>query len=387
MNYLSYIEHAKRQMTSPVQYLVSGQTFAHEVLLKEIIRNAYSENRDLLIINDTKDSVDITETLTDVGYGIIEGFSGMSVYNPVNITTLSDIARFRELLETTFKMTEKETQKVLSYISFVQHLRLLEGENAKLTVEVLAKEYSTYELVARKLDNLARCGQITENDMYFFLSKYSECSAIAADLEDLFSLLLPFIRESGSVQTSENHTRKAVILQIGKLGRDQTLKQMIVQLSKFGIDEDNSFKTKTVVYIDNGCGSREELHYLCTELSSKVNLNILSRDIFTVPDSVLPEILNRLNIKVYGRHNMSSATLLEKELGEINVQKSTYNSTFDRRFDSNKPWDVLFGRNKTEGYQTLAPVKEALYSKELLSELKPNQIILDIDGKKIMGTL
>lgn len=385
MNYLSYIEHAKKQMTSPVQYLVSGQTFAHEVLLKEIIRNAYSENRDLLIINDTKDFVDITETLTDVGYGITEGFSGVSVYNPLNIGTLSNISKLRELLET-YKMTEKEKQKVISYLSFIQHLRLLEEKNAKLTVEVLAKEYSTYELVARKLDNLARCGQIEEDEMYFLLNKYSECSAIAADLEDLFPLLLPFVKESGGGQTNENNIKNAVILQTGKLGRDQTLKQMIVQLSKFGIDEDNTFKA--VIYIDNGCGSREELHYLCTELSVNVDFHIMSKDIFTTPASVLPEILNRFDIKVYGRHkNMSSATMLENELGEIGVSKSTYNKVYDRRFSSNKPLDVLFGRNKTEGYQTLAPVKEARYSKELISELKPNQIIMDVHGQKVMATV
>lgn len=385
MNYLSYIEHAKKQMTSPVQYLVSGQTFAHEVLLKEIIRNAYSENRDLLIINDTKDFVDITETLTDVGYGITEGFSGVSVYNPLNIGTLSNISKLRELLET-YKMTEKEKQKVISYLSFIQHLRLLEEKNAKLTVEVLAKEYSTYELVARKLDNLARCGQIEEDERYFLLNKYSECSAIAADLEDLFPLLLPFVKESGGGQTNENNIKNAVILQTGKLGRDQTLKQMIVQLSKFGIDEDNTFKA--VIYIDNGCGSREELHYLCTELSVNVDFHIMSKDIFTTPASVLPEILNRFDIKVYGRHkNMSSATMLENELGEIGVSKSTYNKVYDRRFSSNKPLDVLFGRNKTEGYQTLAPVKEARYSKELISELKPNQIIMDVHGQKVMATV
>ena len=160
---------------------------------------------------------------------------------------------------------------------------------------------------------------------------------------------------------------------------------MVIQLLKFGIDEEHKFNT--VIYIDSGNGRREELHYLCTELCSSVTLNILSKDIFTAPSSMLPEILNRSEIKIYGRHNMSSAGLLENELGEVYVQKSTYNETLDRRIASNKPWDVLLGRNKTQGYQTLAPVKEALYSKELLSTLKSNQIILDLSGRKIMTTL
>lgn len=101
----------------------------------------------------------------------------------------------------------------------------------------------------------------------------------------------------------------------------------------------------------------------------------------------MPEILNRPEVKLYGRHNMSSAELLENELGGVYVQKSAYTENYDRRFGSNTPWDVLWGRNKTQGYQTLAPVKEPLYSREVISTLRPEQIILDISGRKIMTRL
>lgn len=383
MNYLSYIEHAMRQIQRPVQYLVSGETQAHEVLLKEMIHKAYSEDHTLLVIDDTKDSIGVVEKLTAEGYSVIDGLSGISIYNPFNITTLQNISKLREVLET-FQMTEKEKQKVVSYISFIQHIRILEGKTTNLTVSVLAKEYSTYESVARKLHDMAKRGTIEDDEMYFLLSKYSEVSAIAADLEDLFLLLQSFVKETPE-QINKEFGKFAVVLQTGRLGKDQTFKQMVMRLVKFGIDENSDFKT--VIYFDSGCGSREELHYLCTELCSKVNLNILSKDIFTAPSSLLPEILNRSDIKIYGRHNMFSAALLENELGEVYVQKSTYNETFDRRFTSNKPWDILLGRNKTQGYQTLVPAKEALYSKELLSTLRPNQIILDMSGKKMMTTL
>ena len=384
MNYLSYIEHAMRQAKRPTQFLVSGETQAHEVLLKQIIRKAYSENHTLLVIDDTKDSIGVVEKLTTEGYCVINGLSGMFIFNPFNITTFTNTSKLRELLRT-FQMTEKEQQKVVAYLSFIQHMRLLEGNSTNLTLSVLAKEYSTYESVVRKLDDMVRGRIINNDEMYFLLSKYSELSSIGADLENIFPLLQPFVEEISIKLTEKELQKSAVVLQTGRLGRDQNLKQMVIQLLKFGIDEDSKFNT--VIYIDSGNGRREELHYLCTELCSSVTLNILSKDIFTAPSSMLPEILKRSEIKIYGRHNMSSAGLLENELGEVYVQKSTYNETLDRRIASNKPWDVLLGRNKTQGYQTLAPVKEALYSKELLSTLKSNQIILDLSGRKIMTTL
>lgn len=383
MNYLSYIEHTMRQTERAVQFLVSGETQAHEVLLKEIIHRAYSENHTLLVIDDTRDSVGVVEKLKSEGYRVINRLSGVVMYNPFNITTLQDISKLRELLGT-FQMTEKEKQKVVAYLSLIQHMWLLEGNATNLTLSDLAR-YSTYESVVRKLDGMVKGGFIDKDEMCFLLSKYSELSSVGADLENIFPLLQPFLEERTIKQTEKGLQKSAVVLHTGRLGRDQNLKQMVMQLLKFEIDEESNINT--VIYIDSGCGSREELHYLCTELYSRVNLHILSKDIFTAPSSVLPEILNRCDIKIYGRHNMSSAKLLENELGEVYIQRSTYSETLDRRITSNKPWDVLLGRNKTQGYQTLAPVKEALYSKELLSMLKSNQIILDMSGRKIMTTL
>lgn len=372
-----------RQTERAVQFLVSGETQAHEVLLKEIIHRAYSENHTLLVIDDTRDSVGVVEKLKSEGYRVINRLSGVVMYNPFNITTLQDISKLRELLGT-FQMTEKEKQKVVAYLSLIQHMWLLEGNATNLTLSDLAR-YSTYESVVRKLDGMVKGGFIDKDEMCFLLSKYSELSSVGADLENIFPLLQPFLEERTIKQTEKGLQKSAVVLHTGRLGRDQNLKQMVMQLLKFEIDEESNINT--VIYIDSGCGSREELHYLCTELYSRVNLHILSKDIFTAPSSVLPEILNRCDIKIYGRHNMSSAKLLENELGEVYIQRSTYSETLDRRITSNKPWDVLLGRNKTQGYQTLAPVKEALYSKELLSMLKSNQIILDMSGRKIMTTL
>ena len=170
MNYLSYIEHAMRQAKRPTQFLVSGETQAHEVLLKQIIRKAYSENHTLLVIDDTKDSIGVVEKLTTEGYCVINGLSGMFIFNPFNITTFTNTSKLRELLRT-FQMTEKEQQKVVAYLSFIQHMRLLEGNSTNLTLSVLAKEYSTYESVVRKLDDMVRGRIINNDEMYFLLSK------------------------------------------------------------------------------------------------------------------------------------------------------------------------------------------------------------------------
>ena len=48
-------------MERSAQYLVSGETQAHEVLLKKIIHKAYLENHTLLVIDETKDSIGVLE--------------------------------------------------------------------------------------------------------------------------------------------------------------------------------------------------------------------------------------------------------------------------------------------------------------------------------------
>ncbi len=383
MNYLSYIKQTEQKMGRSLQYLVSGETLAQQVLLERVIHKAYSQEHSLLVIDDTKeDSMRVVEKLKREGY-IINGAFGVSVFNPFRIQSLKNISRLRELLDT-FQMGEVEKGRILAYLCFIQHIRKLEGEKTDITMAALA-QYSSYEFIGEKLSELKKRGNINEEEMFFMLGKYSEVSSAGADLETIFPLIQPFINESYTRQDIQKMKKSAVVLRTGSLGRDQTLKQMLVRFVKFGIDDGCKFGT--IVYLDGGYGSREELHYLCTEFCSGIDLHIFSRDIFTTPSSILPEILNRPEVKLYGRHNMSSAELLENELGGVYVQKSAYTENYDRRFGSNTPWDVLWGRNKTQGYQTLAPVKEPLYSREVISTLRPEQIILDISGRKIMTRL
>ncbi|MGN0514455.1 MAG: hypothetical protein ACI4GD_09255 [Lachnospiraceae bacterium] len=384
MNYLEYIEHTTQCLKRPIQVLMSGQSLSYERFLRESIGRAYQNGENILVIDNTKEKKNISEMFNGVNYKVINGLAGKDVYNPFDISSIENMARFRELLAT-FQISEKEKQKMVSYLSFVRHLQMIEGKDGEITMEILASEYYSYEAVAKKLNTFLEDAKITDDELYFLLGKYSELSAAAADLENFFPLLIPFVNTYNLGIEKKERGNYAIILQTGKMGRDQTLSQMLLQLFKFGMEEKNDISM--VLYMDNGFGNREELHYLTTELSSQISLNVFSKDIFTTPTQILTEILNRSDVKIYGRHNMSSAMLLEKELGDIEVVKYAYNETYDRRWKANSPYDILFGRNKTESYQTLAPQKQPLYKKELLSMLMPHQVVIDVMGHKVMTTI
>ena len=154
MNYLSYIKQTEQKMGRSLQYLVSGETLAQQVLLERVIHKAYSQEHSLLVIDDTKeDSMRVVEKLKREGY-IINGAFGVSVFNPFRIQSLKNISRLRELLDT-FQMGEVEKGRIMAYLCFIQHIRKLEGEKTDITMAALA-QYSSYEFIGEKLSELKK---------------------------------------------------------------------------------------------------------------------------------------------------------------------------------------------------------------------------------------
>lgn len=84
---------------------------------------------------------------------------------------------------------------------------------------------------------------------------------------------------------------------------------------------------------------------------------------------------------------MSSCEVLEKELGEIDVVKSAYTAQYDRRFKANRPMDILFGKNKVETYNRMAPVREARYRKEDIHSLPAGTGIIQFHGSDTIFTI
>ena len=76
--------------------------------------------------------------------------------------------------------------------------------------------------------------------------------------------------------------------------------------------------------------------------------------------------------------------MVEKNCGEIDVPKSTYTTTYDRRWRANTPWDILMGHNRTESYAQLEPVREPKYRKEMIMTLMPGTGIVEYMGEALL---
>lgn len=384
MDYLMFIDRiAQSQPMAPkVQFLVSGND--------SLIRNAAFENvvckcrekEELLIIIDDTDAtntVDLT-AVNALGYQVINGMSGeYCLYQPFKITTLSGISKIRQLLST-LGYNEQQKGKLISYLNFIRHIEYLESgsHELELTLDKLG-EYCTTMAVEEKLQALVDTGCIDARQQMMLLSKYAECASAAADFEDMFFVLLPFIKGDSVYQ--DHSSRQALIFRTGQLGEDETVRSLIMQLLQFGLEERCGRKA-TLVIFDKGYGSRKCVLNLIKSLPAYVDMHIFSEDIFTLCDAeTLAMVLNRFAARIYSRHlAMSSAAAIEKVCGEIDVIKSSQCVTYDRRWRANSPLDMLFGTNKTEAYTQMAPVREPRYRKEMIMGFPPGNGIVDFMG-------
>ena len=138
----------------------------------------------------------------------------------------------------------------------------------------------------------------------------------------------------------------------------------------------------TVLVLDQGYGNRAGIAQLLTALPSGLRMHVFSRDVFTLCDREgLTMLLNRLPARVYSRHEtMASAREIERACGEVEVVKQTYSVMYDRRWESNKPLDILLGTNKTENFGQAAPVKEPRYPGDMILGLAPGTGIVQYMG-------
>lgn len=384
MNYLTFIDRiVKHNQVNPrIQFLVSGNDRKiRNRVLEDVVWSCHEKDEALIIIDDMELSgMENIAKISSCGYQIKNGMSGeYCLYNPFQITTVKELSKIRQLLST-LEYDEKQKGKLISYLNFIRHIEFLEHGNGafNLTIEVLGK-YCSIMAVEEKIQYLLDIGVIDKSQQMILLAKYSECSSAAADLEDLFFVLLPFI--SGEGVRLEMKENQAIVFRIGELGEDETMRNLVMQLLQFGIEENRDRKLTLLVF-DKGYGSRKCILNLLKSIPSYVNIHIFSDDIFTFCDrDTLALFFNRFTARVYSRHlAMGSAETIEKICGEIDVAKNSYNVTYDRRWRSNRPWDVLMGKNKTETYTQTAPVREPRYRKEMIMGLSPGTGIVEFMG-------
>lgn len=389
MNYLMYIDQTNRRLKpppAPVQFLVSGHDDrVRDTVMENLIRQTRAAGRSLVVVSDADNSTAL-DTVQRAGYRLDNGMNGSyHLCNPFrSIGSINGLSRLRQLL-TIMEYKEQQKGKLSAYLNFLRHLEFLKtgSQNLDLTLSKIA-EYSTTLAVTNALQNLLNQGRITQDQMQVYLSKYAECAAAAADFEDMLFLLLPFTQEGGQ-RLNDAPPGTAVVFPTEALGDDEILRQLILKLLLFSLEDPNMSNT-TVLVIDKGYGNRAGIAGLLSALPGHIDLHVFSDDIFTLCDApTLAMIQNRFSARVYSRHlNMSSAKAIETACGDVEVVKKTYTVDYDRRLRANRPLDVLFGLNKTEHYGDAAPTLEPLFPKETILQLAPGTGIVQYMGSSTL---
>lgn len=381
MDYIMFTNRIMQELSYKpnINFLLSG----HDLLIRnKIITDVLSKERDntLVIIDDIGECGGIDyNTLINYGYQIKNGISGeYCLYNPFQISSLKDISRIRQLLDI-MDYDEKCKGKVISYLNFIRHIELLENgmQNFDLTLNKL-EEYCTVISVEEKIQNLVNKEVIDETQQLMLLAKYSECASAGSYLEDMFFMLMPYINCHNFLSIN---LKQAIVFPIHTLGEDDILKILIIKLTQFWIEENNK-KDITLLIFDKGYGNRKSILNLINSITSEINMHFFSEDIFTMGDEhTISNIITRFNAKIYSRHSvMHSAEAIEKICGEIEVIRHQKTITYDNRFKTNSPWDILFKNNKTESY-TQTTYREKRYYKEMIMNFSPGNGIIEFLGE------
>lgn len=366
MDYLAFIE----QFHQPYTILYSGNDqYAQKRVFNDICQKSKRANKSLIILSDNE-SFDMSQ-LKRFGYTMVNGFSsGHSLYHLFDLHTLSNLSRFRQILDI-LNYDENQKMKLVSYIKLIQYLEELRG-NKQVTLETLI-EYSSNLYFEMKINEIID----DEEQKMFLLSKYSENAGAAADFENMLYLLEPFIKGKSFQLCSQ----KAIIYQISQFRQDKVLKELITKLLSFALENCDPIDY-TIVVLDNGYGQRDYLLDFIINMYPHIDMNIISKDIFTLCEySKMSALFNHFTVRIYAQHlSMESCEKIEKSCGEIDIVKNSYSVSYDRRLGSNRPWDILLGKNKNEVYTQNVPIREPRYRKEIVNSFSHGECIVEYQG-------
>lgn len=391
MDYMMLIDRITRLENDDahVQILFSGaDRIIRQAILKDILKKSQLQHHQLFIVDD-KRTPDVKDynILRAFGYypkNVLSG--GYKLYNPFQADTLMDTGQFRQLMAI-LGYDEKQKAKLFSYFHFLTYLDYLSGDPdfSVISTEKLSR-YSTFLAVEDKIQALVDAGTIDSRQQIHLLSKYSEYSPAAADLDDMLPLLIPFIQ--GKELYEETSSDKAFIIPTGSLGQDDTARSIILHLLQAGLC-DASQARRTLILFDKGYGNRHSICSFLEALPKSMDVHILSSDIFTLcGTSERASALSRFSVKIYSRHQeMASCGEIEKEFGDRDVVHSTYTVSRDRHLRANGPLDFLLGKNKTEIYGQSAPVREPRYRKESIASFRDGTGIISFMGQTSVFTI
>lgn len=358
--------------------MVSGSDpLIHERVFTDICDSAYSNGKNIVILEDNP-NINL-QIVSDSGFRVLQGFSeGFSLSDILDFHTLKGLGRFRGLLGA-LGYSEQEKQRLIAYLNFIQYVEQLSSGNQNIRWDIdILNSYSTVMLVEMKLQKLVSSGIINGDQQRYLLSRYTEVCSAGADFENTFYLLLPFFSGSEKSFYKERHT--AYLFSMKEFSRDQVMKQIVAQTVMDAL-EDLVFKNAELVITDEGTGKNRYLLELIENFSRNSRVHLLTEDVFSMGDShTARKLFNQFHARVYGRHiSMASCEAVSSALGQEQILKQSYSVTYDRRWRANTPWDILFGKSKTEVYGN-NPAWEAKYTKEYINMLPAGEGIIEYMG-------
>lgn len=378
--YIAVMARSGHTSSESINFLVSGvDTRVQAFFLDEIIDRCRTSESMLVLVDDAGFiNTALADVIPSSGYSVRNLLSGeFCLYDPFSLGSLYGMTYLRQLVEA-MGFDEAKKLKAFSYLNFIMYLDRLVSGGSSLNISKLINEYGSTTAIMMKVKDLSNCGVIDEDQATYLLSKYSETSQIAPELENIVFTLSPFIN-------SENERfcacpSSALVLPLYELEGDDSLKIALLQLLRFGLKDVHPSQYHILI-MDKGCGTRKPLAGFVEKTADR-SVTLFSKDIFSIGDeNVLTMIQNRFTARVYARHaSESSCAALEKALGVTEIIKHSYTSHYDRRFAANKPLDVLFGKNKSESYAQLAPVYEPRYRKEMIASLPNGAAIVEYHG-------
>lgn len=377
VTYLQYIDSVRRmQNPAPnMQLLVSGaDTYVHRVVGGHIIAAAYSRGLPMFIVDNTTGGGGANDSAGIGGYRVVNVMNGdISLCRELlEVNTLTGISRLRTILAD-FGFDGVRAVKVVAYINFCKETERRLGNTAPLSPEKL-EEYGSNMLVTWKLNQLCESGRITEENRQYLLGRYAEVSSAAADFESVLVLLAPFI----SGRKPDPST--CVHFPVGAFRADRAMQEMMCSLLASYVKANPE---ASVLILDDGNGERGFLSDMIRNLPARTEINMLTRDVFSLTEMERNILLNRFPIRIFTRHeDMESCEKLEAHCGDVDVIKHSFTTSVDRRLRANSAWEILLGTNRTDTRTACAPTRDPRFRKEYIQALPPGIGIIDAGGSK-----
>lgn len=369
-----------------INLLVTGNDpIIRDAILQKTLTQSKMSNQMVIVLDDSDGLIFNLSVATQMGFSVRNGMSeDCCLFDIFPINVKRKWLQLRKILGA-LGYTEEQKAKLVSYLDFVSYFeQIMCGDTSgDISLEVLG-EYSSNIQVGMRIQSLLSKSVIDDFQKEYLLSKYSEVCSAGADFEHRLLLLDPLIRgEKFLFKPNE-----IISYPIAEFDGDVTVKKIIITLILEFIRENHN-EHFTVLVFDKGYGERSCLVDFLKGLPSNIEFNFFSEDVFTLSSqSDLNMIFNRLPMRIYSRHSSeASCEAVEVECGEIDVTKTTYAVTYDRRWKLNRPIDVLMGNNKQEVYTTGAPIREPRYRKEMIAGFPPGTGIAEYLGQTLLFSI